>query len=416
MKAVLERQAPELFGASRRVRGDEDLFARRERPRQVGRGLGRAAAVAGDRLGRKPEDRGAAPGDSEAIETERDRGQPPADRLLRVQELLGSEGVAVRVPVGGRALREAFDLLADGRGLEDDHEPRGRVIEPGGRHLRDGRREHRALRLRRRAADPLGQKRPGLLGFLGGGEGRDPDLLEPLGRTLRVGIEEAQRLDPVSVELDADGELAVRRKDVEEPAANGQVAGLDHEVRTVVAQTRQPLGQARERDLFAASKPHEELAEARGVGEADEQGPGRQHRRVPGAGVAQGGQQGELVAPRLQRRRDALVRGQRRGRSVKDAREAGGREILDERLRLLLARDDDRERSSQVARERREQNGREGAHAAGDDQTVFSPANSREEVRVGRQVAGEINEQHWKIRRPSVLPDQLATLSRFDQG
>ena len=230
VKAVFERQAPELLGSPRRVGGDEHLFSRRERAGQVRRRFGRAAGVAGDRLRRKPEDRGDAFGDSQAIEAERDRGQPLADRVLRVQQLLGSERVAVRVPVGGRALCEAPDLLLDGRGLEKDHEARGRVVEPRGRHPRDRRREHRALRLGRRPADPLGQERPRLVGFLGGREGREPDLFEPLGRALRVGIEEAQRLDPVPVELDTDGQLPIRRKHVEEPAPDSQVSGLDHEV------------------------------------------------------------------------------------------------------------------------------------------------------------------------------------------
>ena len=138
--------------------------------------------------------------------------------------------VAVRIAVRGDALAEGADLLADRRGLDEDGERSARVLEPARRHRGDRRSEDGPLGFRGRAADPLGQEPAPLVGFLGGREGREGDLLDPLLRALGVRVEEAQRLDAVSVELDAHGELPIRREDVEETSPHGEIAGLGRAV------------------------------------------------------------------------------------------------------------------------------------------------------------------------------------------
>ena len=157
------------------------------------------------------------------------------------------------------------------------------MFEPARRHRRHRRREDGPLRFRGRAADPLRQQPPRLLGFLGSRERGEGDFLDPLLGALRVGVEEAERLDAIAIQLHAHGEVAVRRKDVEEPASHGEIAGLDDEVPAPVAQARQPLGETRERHLVPAPDPDEELREARGIGKPGEEGARREHGGDRGA-------------------------------------------------------------------------------------------------------------------------------------
>ena len=108
VESVLERQPLQLLDAAGRTRGDEDLFAGRERLRQVRGRLGRPARVAGDRLGgqadsavrRRP--RGRAGRTAGATAESRSRIRPG-----RMHELLGGERVPVRIPIGREALVEA---------------------------------------------------------------------------------------------------------------------------------------------------------------------------------------------------------------------------------------------------------------------------------------------------------------------
>ncbi len=122
----------------------------------------------------------------------------------------------------------------------------------------------------------------------------------------------------------------------------------------------------------------------------------RQHGRPVAGAAPQRRQQRELVAPRLEGRRDALVRGERRRGSVEDALHAARGEIADQALGLLLVRDHDRQRPLEVSRERREQDRGQCADAPRHDQAVFSPADPGEQVRVRGKAAGEVRE-HWVI-------------------
>ena len=323
-----------------------------------------------------------------------------------MHELLRKEDVPIRIAVGRHALSEGRDLVLDGRRLDDDGQSRSRMVEPARRHRRDGGREDGTLGFRWRPADPLGEEPARLLRPLGCRERRERDLFDLLLRALRVRIEEAERLHAVAVELHAHREIPVRREDIEEAPAHGEISGLDDEVSTPVAEPCQPLGQPREGDFVSPADPDEELREARGFGKPGEQRARRKDRghrtaRVP-VRAREGGQERELVAPGLQRGRDPLVRRQRRGRSVEDARDSGPLEVADPPLGVLLARDDDRERTRKLAGESGEEQGRQRADAPGNDNTapaawggdaVLSLTDPLEEVRVRREPENQIREQ-----------------------
>ena len=184
-----------------------------------------------------------------------------------MDQLFGKKRVAIRIAIRGDALGERRRLVFHGRRLDEDSQSRRgpgtrSEVEPACRHRRHRRREDGALGFRRRAADPLREQPPRLLGLLGGRERGKGDFFDPLLGALRVGVEEAQGLDSIAIQLHAHGEVAVRRKDVEEPAPHGEIAGLDDEVPAPVAQARQPLGEPGERHLIAAPDPDEELAKS----------------------------------------------------------------------------------------------------------------------------------------------------------
>jgi hypothetical protein len=54
-----------------------------------------------------------------------------------------------------------------------------------------------------------------------------PDVLDRIERALRIDIERADRIDPVVVELDAVGDRASHRIQVDQPAAHAIFAGRD---------------------------------------------------------------------------------------------------------------------------------------------------------------------------------------------
>ena len=394
VESVLEGQALQLLDAARGPRGDEDLLAGLERLRQVRRRLGRAPRVPGDRLGGQPDPASARGLEAEPVEAQRNGGEPLADPSDRMHELLGRKRVPVRIPVRRQALVEAGDFLLDGGRLEDHGQRSGGVIEPARGHRRDRRREHAALGLRRRTPDPLGHRAPRLFRLLGRRKGRQPDFLQLLLRALRVRVEEPQRRDRVALELDAHRQVPVRREDVEEAAAHGEVAGLDHQIGAVIPEARQPPDDAGQRDFRSHGKVEEQFLEPLRVRQPHEQRARRQHGGPVAGAAAQRRQQRELVAPRLEGRRDALVRRERRRGSVEDALHAARGEIADQALGLLLVRDDDRQRPLEVPRERREQDRGQGADAPRHDQAVFSPADPGEQVRVRGKAAGEVRE-HW---------------------
>ncbi len=229
--------------------------------------LGRPASVPGDGLRGQTDRMGTLSFrvlrvDAEAVEAEPDTREALADRVLPVHAALRAETRRDPDPdpAATRSANAATSSFTADGSMRTIRRRGAAWLEPARRHRRHRRREDGALRFRRRAADPLREQPPRLLGFLGGRERGEGDFLDPLLGALRVGVEEAERLDAIAIQLHADGEVAVRRKDVEEPAAHGEIAGLDDEVPAPVAQARQPLGETRERDLVAAPDPDEELA------------------------------------------------------------------------------------------------------------------------------------------------------------
>src|SRR4029450_1883963 len=137
----------------------------------------------------------------------------------------------------------------------------------------------------------------------------------------------------------------------------------------------------------------EQRAETGRLREPREESARRKDRGVPaGAASLERRQQRELVPPGLQRGRNALIRGQRGRRRVEDGAGAGGRQVAQPPLGLLLVGDHERERALEILGEGREQDRRKRAHAACDEQGI-SPADPFEEVRVEGKSAGEIPEQ-----------------------
>ena len=268
------------------------------------------------------------------------------------------------------------------------------VIEPARRHRRDRRREHAALGLGGRPPDPLGHQRaappptpppprraaatlPRSFSFercVSGSKSRSDAIVSPSSSTRtarsRSGGKTSKRpprtaRSPVSID-----EIAAVIPEPRQPPDHGRAA-----------RSRIPCDRCRNSSSKRAGvrQPHEERA--------------RRQDRGPVAGAApQRRQQRELVAPRLQRRGDALVRRERRRRRVEDALHPARREVAEQPLGLLLVGDHDRQRPLEIARERREQHRGQRADAARHDQAVFSPADPAEQVRVGGKAAGEIRE------------------------
>src|SRR5439155_5992987 len=104
-------------------------------------------------------------------------------------------------------------------------------------------------------------------------------------------------------------------------------------------------------------------------------------------------QERELVAARLERRRDPLVRGQRRGRRAEEPRDARRLQIHGEPFGLLLVRHDEGERPFEVAGEGGCEQPRQRTHRARDDGTVLPAPHPREQVRVGGNLPREVSEQ-----------------------
>ena len=206
----------------------------------------------GDRFGRHSQEPALAGRESEPVEVEDRPRKTFADPRGGMTQLLGREDVAVGVAVAREPLRELLDLLLDRRGLDRRQERRprrGRASSPASARRRARRRP---LDLGGRPPDPIGHAYAQRLGFFRRREGRQRDAREPLARALRVGVEDADRRDAVAVELDAHRELPVRREDVEEPAAHGEVARLDDEIAAPVPDGRQAGEKAWERDLLPA--------------------------------------------------------------------------------------------------------------------------------------------------------------------
>ncbi len=408
---VLAREPAHLLFASGRPRRDENLLARLERSRDLGGGLLRAAGVSRDLLGREAQR--LALGDAEAVEAEEDSRNRLANAARRMEELLGSEDVAVRIAVGGDALGVRRDGLLDRGRLEHGEKRVSRVREPGGGHRGGGGSEDDALRLRGRPSEAILEERPFLSRFPRRRECRHVDRLQTLARPLRVGVEDADRRDPVAVELDAKRQLPVRRKDVEEPAAHREIARLDDQISAAVAELGQPRRQARERDVLPAFREGDgqarEVRRRRQAREERRRGQDRDERRRR---LGERREEAKLVAPRLERRRDPLVRRQLRGRRTEDRSRAAGREVLREPLGLLLVGHDDGQAPAEVRREGREQQSRQRADGAGDRRTDLSPSDPLTKVLVRGQRPNGLGEKLQFRPTPPDLPPAAETSSR----
>ena len=281
VQAVLEREPAQLLGPARGLDGDEDLLAGGERPRKLRRGLRGAAPVAGHGLRRNAQERARCRcRQPDPVERKRRAREVFADRGRGTQQLVRGERVPLRVPVGGEPLLEGADFLQHGGRLEHRHQGARGVVEPARGHGRDRRGEDQPLDLRGRSSDAVLHGAPRLFGLLGSGEGRDRDARQALAGALGVGIEDADRSDPVAVELDANRQVAVGRKEVEEPPAHREVARLGDEVPAPVPQARQPRDEIRQRDLLPFRQGDEEPRERGGRGQPREERAGGQHERL----------------------------------------------------------------------------------------------------------------------------------------
>ena len=245
-------------GASRRLRS---AAPRRRLPRPTSSArvrspprpprCGRRAPAIG--LGRQPQRDRPVAARPEPVEEERRRLEALADPLDGMQ----------RAPPGAKksrsGSRSAGDALGESRrspprrrGLDDDEQraaPRDRASRPAS--ARHGRSEDDALGLRGRPADPLGQERRASSDSSDAANGGISATLEPLARALRVGIEDAQRRDAVAVELDAHGRSRSGGKTSKRPPRTARSPVSIDEVGAAVADARQALDDARQRDLLA---------------------------------------------------------------------------------------------------------------------------------------------------------------------
>ncbi len=396
VERVLEGETAEFLGSSGLPHGDEDFFARFERARQFRRRLRRTPGVRHDRLRGQPNQCALIGRETQPVENDGRPREALPDPRRGMEELFWREDVAVGIAVAGEPLREFLDLFPDRRRF-DRHEqgssrPRG-VIEPPGRHRRHGRSEHRALDLGGEPSDPLGQEIPRLFRFLRGGERRQRNALEMFAGALRIGIEDPDRGDPISIQLDPYRKLPVGREDVEESAAHREVSRLDHEVGAAIADARQPRGQTGKRDFFPPGERHAKPQELFPRGKACEERPRRQDGRPDRFLADKRREKRKLVPPCLERGRNTLVRCERRRGRVEDSRQAARLQIADQPFGLFFVRDNDGERPAQVSSQRGEQESRKRSHAARHDKTALRAANPSDQVRVSGRVPHQISQQ-----------------------
>ena len=99
-------------------------------------------------------------------------------------------------------------------------------------------------------------------------------------RALRVDLEVTDRLDRVAEELDAHWLLEVRREEVDDPAAEGEVADLADEVGPRVAVLHEALDECARVDLHARLEPDHTRRERVGRGNAVVERAGRNDEDV----------------------------------------------------------------------------------------------------------------------------------------
>ncbi len=132
--------------------------------------------------------------------------------------------------------------------------------------------------------------------------------------------EEADLLDVVAPELDPDRVLLGRREDVEDAAADGELAALLDQLDPRVADGDQALEKVVELDGVAGPRRHRlQLAEAGHLrlqhrADRGDHHPDRSGRRVVGAGMGEPAQHGQPPADRVRPRGQPLVRQRLPGR------------------------------------------------------------------------------------------------------
>ncbi len=179
---------------------------------------------------------------------------------------------------------------------------------------------------------------------------REEDASERSRRSLRVGVERPDRFHLLEPELDTHRLGEVRGEDVDETAADGEVAAFGDEVGS-----RVPLRDERGDEashLDALSRRHDQAAFPDVVGsrQDSEERPGRNHEKID-VPLGEAGERPVLLAPHLQRRRDPLVWRQRRRRKERDALGAEDRRRVPvERCGVPLVRADDDPLQSQRRR------------------------------------------------------------------
>ena len=151
-----------------------------------------------------------------------------------------------------------------------------------------------------------GSRRPARSGPPSPTTSRSGTTLEPIGRddrALRGGSESSNRLDRVADEFEARGQVVAGREDVDDAAADAELAVLVDRVFARESRVDERSGEAMRVDVVARAQVEHEVEE--GVGRAHARSE-RRGRRHDDAGVA--GRHG-VQRPRA-RRRDAEVRGE----------------------------------------------------------------------------------------------------------
>ncbi len=124
---------------------------------------------------------------------------------------------------------------------------------------------------------------------------------------LRLGVEEADGLDVVAKELDADRLVVERAPDVDHAAAHAECAGVFDDRDALVASLDQLLGQLDAVELAADRRHHRMRVERLGRERAPEQRLGRQDHRGEAEFVVQTPARGDALPRERTQRRDLLV-------------------------------------------------------------------------------------------------------------
>ena len=79
---------------------------------------------------------------------------------------------------------------------------------------------------------------------------RDRHLIHAFGRELSLRIKNANRIDRIAKEFNADRKVRVRRPNIEDPAANRELADVSDGIFAYVTSCRETLNQIVRREIF----------------------------------------------------------------------------------------------------------------------------------------------------------------------